>query len=480
MRRLILGCLVWLVSQPVYSADGLREWMQQVPVVQSIPMNRQYVRLELVDEPQGVLRHQAEIPVAPASLEKILTSWIALETLGPSFQWQTAVMAEGYRQDDRWVGDVYLRFDGDPLFSEQALWYLLSDLRAQGIREITGDWILDGRFFNWPEAEALNFSDRGRNPHAPFLVPPSPYLINFNLHRIQLRHDPDLGVMAWVTPATLNLQVDWSEAGVVDQPCDEVPRPAWTTLNHTETQLELSVQNNLPLGCETTLWGHWQSPAVYAQQLVQTHWAGLGGRLGGVVRVAEDGDIQPLRELAAHESLPLSETLRQLNKWSNNPVTRQLFLNLGARLWRDLAEDDLTAAQKGSAQWLSERLGGDEAIFLENGAGLSRQSRITLNQLGLALVQMQHSRYFPELMTALPLIAEDGTLQQRWTDSPLAGQGRLKTGQLDGVQAVAGYVNDHTGRTWQVVLLVQGQSGWRGWQWLEALLQHLYQAPPIE
>lgn len=467
--------LLW--ANVVVGSTWLAQWMQQEPAA-SLPAQQQQVLLLPLDGGPGAQRHRTQTQVTPASLEKLLTTWMALELLGPSFQWTTSVLAQGQRQGQHWQGDLYLNFTGDPVFSEEGLWKMLRDIRAQGIQTIDGDWVLDGRFFAWPEAEALHFPDRGSNPHAPYLSLPSPYLINYGLHRIQLGRDAQLGMTTWVTPPTLDVNVRWTEANVANSACNRLPRPSWSTTGVSSRAIAIQVQNTLPMGCDISLYGHWQTAEQYAQALVGHLWAELGGELRGQVRLANAQDPEPTRQLAVHNSPTLSEVIRQVNKWSNNVVTRQLYINLGARRWRELADNDLAAAQKGSHLWLSDYLTDAEGLFIDNGAGLSRESRISPEQLGQALLHMRKSRYFPELQASMPLIAQEGTVHNRWRNTSMVGQGRLKTGRLNGINGVAGFVDDHTGRSWLVVLLISGQTSAQGWAWMEKLLLDLHQNPP--
>ncbi len=475
--RLVFMLGLLLFSNLSLANEWLQNWMRQEPAA-SLPRNSQHVLLMPLDGGPGEQRHRADQLLTPASLEKLLTTWMALELLGPSFQWTTRVMGEGQRQGNRWQGDLYLTFNGDLDLSEEAIWKMLRDLRAQGIKTLDGDWVLDGRFFNWPAPEALHFPDLGNNPHAPYLMQPSPYLINYGLHRVQLARDPQLGMTSWITPPTLDLTINWTQANTSTAACNRLPRPSWSTSRVSRTALSLQVQNTLPVGCEVSIYGHWQSPADYSMALVAYLWAELGGELTGQVRLAQEQDPVPVRQLTAHTSDTLAETIRHINKWSNNVVTRQLYLNLGARIWRDLAEDDLSAARLGSLEWLAERLGNVEGLYIDNGSGLSRQSRISPEQLGQALLQMRDSRYFPELKASMPLMAQEGTVHNRWRNTSVAGQGRLKTGRLNGINGVAGFVDDHTGRAWLAVLLISGQPSADGWRWMEKLLLDLHQNPP--
>jgi D-alanyl-D-alanine carboxypeptidase/D-alanyl-D-alanine-endopeptidase (penicillin-binding protein 4) len=105
------------------------------------------------------------------------------------------------------------------------------------------------------------------------------------------------------------------------------------------------------------------------------------------------------------------------------------------------------------AAWSRERGLPLEDVVIDNGSGLSRATHITVLQMAKVLAAAFHSRYAPEFLASLPLAGIDGTLRSRMKDSP-AGLVRLKTGHLDGVSGVAGYVTTGSGKTFVLVSLV--------------------------
>jgi D-alanyl-D-alanine carboxypeptidase/D-alanyl-D-alanine-endopeptidase (penicillin-binding protein 4) len=148
----------------------------------------------------------------------------------------------------------------------------------------------------------------------------------------------------------------------------------------------------------------------------------------------------------------LAEVVRDINKYSNNVMARQLFLTLGMEAGRRPAgAEDADAAIR---SWLDARGLALPELVLENGSGLSRRERISAEGLGRVLAAAWKSAVMPELMASLPVTATDGTMKRRLKQNGVAGQAHIKTGSLEGVRSIAGYVLDKSGRRWIVVFFV--------------------------
>jgi D-alanyl-D-alanine carboxypeptidase/D-alanyl-D-alanine-endopeptidase (penicillin-binding protein 4) len=144
--------------------------------------------------------------------------------------------------------------------------------------------------------------------------------------------------------------------------------------------------------------------------------------------------------------------VRDINKFSNNVMARQLFLTLGMEAGkRPAAAEDADAAIRA---WLDARGIALPELVLENGSGLSRRERISAEGLGRLLQAAWKSAVMPELLASLPVAATDGTMKRRLKQNGVAGQAHIKTGSLEGVRSIAGWVLDKSGRRWIVVFFV--------------------------
>ncbi|MGH9578425.1 MAG: D-alanyl-D-alanine carboxypeptidase/D-alanyl-D-alanine-endopeptidase, partial [Terriglobales bacterium] len=179
-------------------------------------------------------------------------------------------------------------------------------------------------------------------------------------------------------------------------------------------------------------------------------WPELGGALSGTVR---DGAAPAGAKLFySHESSSLAEIVRDINKFSNNVMARQLYLTLGAEAARPPGRYEKSL---GSVRtWLSRKGLEMPELVIENGSGLSRRDRISAQNLAALLVSAFHSPVMPEFVASLPLVAVDGTMRKRLKGEQVAGSAHIKTGSLADVRAIGGYVLDRKGQRHAVVMLV--------------------------
>jgi serine-type D-Ala-D-Ala carboxypeptidase/endopeptidase (penicillin-binding protein 4) len=186
-------------------------------------------------------------------------------------------------------------------------------------------------------------------------------------------------------------------------------------------------------------------PASFGARAVGGMWQHLGGSVSGQVR---DGVVPAgLAPLFEAQSPPLAEVIRDINKFSNNVMAQQLFLTLALQKGRPATFD---AAREVVRSWWRDRIGG-EAPQVQNGSGLARDERITVDQLARLLQAAWRSPTMPELVSSLPLAGVDGTLRRGRVSTP--GIAHLKTGSLRDVSGVAGFVDAANGRRYVVVAI---------------------------
>jgi len=212
------------------------------------------------------------------------------------------------------------------------------------------------------------------------------------------------------------------------------------------------------------------SHAQYTYALFRELWRELGGTFAGGVREGPAG--ADARLIASVQSPTLSEVVRDINKFSNNVMARQLFLTLGAAGAGAPASADKTG--RVIRQWLAGKGLSFPELVLENGSGLSRIERISAKSLGELLLAAYKSPVMPELMASLPLAAVDGTMRKRLSGAEVAGQAHIKTGSLSGVRAIAGYVLDARGRRVVVVFIVNHANAGNAQPVQDALLRWVH------
>ncbi len=221
---------------------------------------------------------------------------------------------------------------------------------------------------------------------------------------------------------------------------------------HQGDSVTLVITGELAQGCKAHTYLALLDHPQYAAGTVRAIWRELGGTLLGANRI--DRVPEDARLLVRAESPDLVEVIRDINKYSNNTMARQLFLSLGAAFRTGQDSDDAAAAQRVIRQWL-ERKGLPVArLVLENGSGLSRSERVTARGLASLLQSAWQSPFAAEFISSMPLAALDGTMRKRLQDTAVAGKAHIKTGTLNNVRAIAGYSRDVNGSSWAVVAIL--------------------------
>lgn len=457
------------------------------PVLQAlrtttIPENALSV-LVLRDD-RTVLAHLADRPMNPASTMKLATTLIALEQLGPTFRGRTELRTTATLQGDVLGGDVYLRGGADADLSTDALTTMLRALRYQGIRTIAGHLVVDRQLFN-PARPDLGAPPFDESPEAYYNVIPDALLVNKNMVQLDIRSTSG-AVKVAMLPELDGVSVD-SDMKLVNVDCARW-EDGWktpTAVPQPDGGIRLVLHGTFPKGCVASNSVNVIDRQAYLDRLVRHTWTALGGSIADTtIEAATPPDA---RLLAEHVSRTLPEIVRDTNKPSDNALARTLFLSLGAlepdpvlgsRPQPGAATPSITTFARTDAAvrtWM--RLHGidDTGLVLDNGSGLSRTERITPIQLAGVLQAGLRSDWAPEFQASMPIVAVDGTMRRRLHDSPAAGRARMKTGTLNNVVAVAGYVPDASGQRCVLVAMVNSDrvGNGRGRIVLDALVDWL-------
>lgn len=416
----------------------------------------------------------ADIPFNPGSIMKVVTTYAALELLGPTYQWHTRLYTDGKVSGSTLNGNLYFVGSGDPKLTEERLWLLMRELRAMGISHIQGDLVLDGSAFNLPNGIPA-FNDDGDNPNAPFLVEPHSLLTNLNVLRIRSRAD-ERGIHTWTEPHLNGVEID---NRMVFKDYGHCPRRYQFDYEPKEAdngQTRITITGVLPKGCSTSSYMAVMDQADYTGALLTSLWQQLGGTMTGQIREGlrpRGGDTELLVTTSSRDLVTM---VRDINKWSNNVMVRQLFLSLGARFRQPGDRDDLAAAERAIREWLATKGIDSKGIVFENGSGLSRIERISARQMASLLEQAWESRFAAELIASLPLVAMDGTMRRRLGKAGMAGMGHIKTGSLRDVRSIAGFTRDENNTTWAVVAMVNHHQAWRTETILDSVIEQVHLA----
>jgi serine-type D-Ala-D-Ala carboxypeptidase/endopeptidase (penicillin-binding protein 4) len=504
MRNFFIGLFFFsLLPGPVF-ATALPESVSAALKHAQIPISSVGIVVQEVHETAPAISLNADRAMNPASTMKLLTTFAALETLGPAYRWKTEAYLNGKLENGVLQGDLVFKGYGDPKLTVEQFWMWLRELRQRGLREIRGDIVLDRSFFEPANNDPAEFDN---DPTRAYNVGTSALLLNFNALHLHLVPDGD-ATIALLEPQLAGYTVRNHITTSTKLPCGG--EDAYKA--HLDGQ-DIVLKGSIPAGCgEADDYFSLLPQDEYFFAVFSSLWQELGGTLQGRLRAG----TAPAEQIpfAKYVSPPLSEVIRDINKFSNNTMARQLFLTLGtaetptntARVIQRAggllaadsmdSRDDFSRAQAfRDASLPAEQEGGDIAgeeryislpeaaagvqlpanialstatmrhwlktqqlqfpeLVLENGAGLSRKERISAMHLAELLQRATSSPFHAELEASLPILGMDGTVKKRFNDSGIAGYAHLKTGSLKGVKSIAGYVQAQSGKRWIVVFLV--------------------------
>ncbi len=433
-----------------------------------VPDDALSIYVEEVDTGNVVLSWNADEPRNPASVEKMVTTLVALDTLGPAYRWKTEVRFLGPVEDGVLHGDISIKGYGDPYMVTERFWQLLRQVRRAGVNEIEGDLLLDDSYFDIGNYDPGAFD---REPLRAYNVAPNALLTNFKV--VRYFFEPDTAksrVLVRLEPELDNLAIV-NQLHISNGACRGYQRGITITPNEDISQITFS--GRFPSGCnvyamDRTALGH----SEFTYGLFKSLWQESGGKFNGEWRkTVVDELVEPA---LVFESLPLADVIAKVNKHSNNVMARQLLYTLGAEKLGPVGTE--VKGRQVVNQWLGERGINANELTIANGAGLSRSSRITAKNLGKMLRYAYESPFMPEYLSSLSLSGLDGTLSRRFRDSALRGQAHMKTGSLDDVSAVAGYFQAKSGKRYIVVTLLNHTDIHRGpgEEVQEMLLRWLY------
>ena len=447
MRRITSLVLVMMSLFPacLYATTTLPPRVRNVLDLRRVPDSTLSVYVASLDSGETVLTWNEEQPRNPASVAKLVTTLVALDTLGPAYRWKTEAYVLGDVKGEELDGDLLLKGYGDPFLVTERVWQMLHKLRESGIRTIDGDLLIDDSFFSVGDYDPAAFD---HEPLRAYNVAPNALLTNFKVVRYYF--EPDLqasAVRVRMDPPLENLRIV-NKLSIADGACRGYQRGISITPNAVFNRVVFS--GKFPSGCKSyamdrSVLDH----NSYTYGLFKAVWQESGGEIKGGWRPAlapQHGE-----PFLVFESLPLEEVISKVNKHSNNVMARQLLYTLSAE--RLGAPGTEQGGRQVILQWLEEHNLADQTLQLDNGAGLSRDARMTAKQLGQMLRFAYSKPYMPEYVSSLALSGLDGTLERRFRDGTLTGKAHIKTGSLDDVNAIAGYFQSRSGERFVIVAL---------------------------
>ena len=426
------------------------------------------------------LRHRADASVNPASVMKLVTTYAALDLLGPDYTWDTQFLTDGTVDQGVLRGNLYVRGGGDPKLVLERLQAAFFSLQDRGVRVVLGDIVLDHSAFELPGHDAGAFDGEALRPYN---ASPDALLVNFKSVVLTFQPDPAAGVARVLSePPLAGLAVDAS-VPLTKRGCGDWRASLRARFDDANA---IRFEGSYPAACGERVWPvAYQDPASYAARAMEGLWRASGGAVTGQVRT---GLTPPgARLLLSAPSLPLSDIISDVNQWSNNVMAQQVFLTLGrlapARVdaltephgpLQPMRAGRFERSREVVSRWWKTTFGiRSGAPVMDNGAGLSRDERITPDALAELLRHAARHRQGAQFVQSLSIAGVSGTAARmaRGSDSAARGNAWLKTGTLRDVTGIAGYVNTRSGKRYVVVGFVNHPNAPAARAALEALVE---------
>ena len=457
--------------------------------------------------------HENDI-MNPASTMKLLTTASAFALLDITYQAQTSLWINPQiktNRSDVLQGPLYIKGQASSSFDRGQLSLLLEQLWLRGYRHIPDGLVFDRAFFQ-PTRADLTAPSFDETPLALYNLIPDSLLFEEGIQRINLKSD-ERSLSIGLSPVLHQIIIDTTQVEFTGK-CGQWRYPGnlnweWrfndkrnSSINSgndstSDNKASLIVSGRFPANCQQQVYAPWFDRDDQLALMIQQTWRQLGGTMGPdseprkTFQLSRSGTVPAsAKKIAALPSIALTEWVRRINKYSDNPLARSLFLTLGQSCDSDLKEHTISnapneallssnrCAQARIHQYLSAQGINSEGIVLENGSGLSRQERISAKQLA-DVIQMAYQHHTGhEFVASLPIAGMDGTMKRRLSQACLSGRLRLKTGSLRDVTSIAGLYLAKSGTPQVIVIMINGNlsntrarqmiDSWL-WQYLSAI-----------
>ncbi|HEX8197612.1 MAG TPA: D-alanyl-D-alanine carboxypeptidase/D-alanyl-D-alanine-endopeptidase [Pyrinomonadaceae bacterium] len=444
-------------SQRVQSLPELQSQIRSVLLRPQLLRAQVGVKVLSLDSGKTVFEQNAEKYFMPASNMKNFTVAAALDRLSPNFRFTTSVYAAAQPDSNGTIrSDLIIYGRGNPLISTvpqdgstvSSLDELAAKIAASGVRRIEGNLIGDESYFSGdPVQVSWEWDDLQWESGAEV----SALSINDNLVKLQIAPGANTGAPCIVTITP--------------------PNQLFTVINLTQTtsagtkqELEvhkrlgtnvLEIRGTMPLGGR--VWSNEitvAKPAEMFVALLKNALAQKGVIVTGQTRTADAKarklapiDLTKMIEIARHDSPILSIIAAKTMKPSQNTYTEIILRTLG-EVVGDKSDPKQTSSQRGATvvqKFLAEAGIAPESLVIWDGSGLSRHNLITPNAAAQLYAFMNRHRYASSWRESLTIAGVDGTLQNRFKNTFAAGNVRGKTGTIDQVSALSGYLTTAAG-----------------------------------
>ncbi|OBX62755.1 hypothetical protein A9Z63_06785 [Moraxella lacunata] len=419
-----------------------------------------------------LINHLADTPRTPASTQKLITTAIALDLLGADYHWQTRLYADGVVVGDTLYGNLIIKGSGDPSLTHDRLSAMFSQLTARGVRHIKGDIIVDNTGFVNVAQDVNAFDGQGLRAYN---AQPNAFLINFGTLEVSMIPS---GTWVFGSGQTTGQDVTIGEPVPYFRPTDgtvavqvlpkladfHAPTMIQGDIQSCRTKPKfglsadtLTITGQVGVSCgQASEWLTFADSEAFITRAVKGTWQALDKDFVGQVRLRQpyDGAGRTLSPLLSFASKPLSEQVYQINQYSNNVMTEQVALSLPLMMGQKTSDYPKSFALINT--WWQQHL-TTPAPIMSRASGLCRDCVVAPRALGELLAFSQTKPTFETFKASLPIVGQTGTMAtfaRRRPHSPAIGRAFIKTGRLNNVASIAGYVMGQSGKMYVVVAII--------------------------
>lgn len=395
----------------------------------------------------------AEKARTPASVIKVMTTYAAVLKLGFNYRWPTKFYTRGTLKNGVLHGDLMVKGFGDPTLNDKDLTKIVSYIRAESIERITGNIVIDRSYFKVGNKDNSGFD---KHTYSAYNAMPDAMMFNERVSTV------------CVTPNKKSAYKKNSDGSYklvnqlqyVNKPCKG--RYSWpgVRIDKNEVMSRVILKGKISKRCgKRNICKVITKPYKSFYYALKAKLQSEGVKVGGTLKLERIS--QDARELFTYYSRSLEKIVSKTAKKSNNLYARQLLLLLGAKVYG--APATIGKGRSAVVQILSSKGAmGPGVLRIDNGSGLSRVAKLNAKLLAV-MFDNAYDRYGMRWMQTLSIAGVDGTIRRRFRGTVVRKRAWMKTGTVNRVKNIGGYVKNKKGKFYTAVILVNSpKSRYRG------------------
>ncbi len=380
----------------------------------------------------------------PASVIKVLTTYAAVLKLGFNYRWQTKFYTKGQIKNGVLYGDLIIKGYGDPTLNDKDLDKIVSYIKAEGVRKVQGNIVIDRSYFKVGNRDNSGFDE---HTYSAYNAMPDAMMFNERVSTVCVEPKKN---------KVYKKNEDGSYKVVnklirVNKPCKG--RYSWpgVKIDKSDIMPTVILKGKISKRCaKRNICKVLTKPYKSFYYALKAKMKQKGITVSGTMRLKKVP--KNATELFTYYSDSLEKIISKTAKKSNNLYARHLLLLLGAKTYG--APATLQKGRDAVVKILSSRGALDIGVLrLDNGSGLSRVAKMDAKLLA-TMYDHAYDRYGQRWMNTLSIAGVDGTIKRRFRGTVVRNKAWMKTGTLRRVKNIGGYVKNRAGKVYTVVILV--------------------------